>query len=112
MLSLLFDAVQVRTYWLRPDLKVIASVFSATFAFKAVLVVLEELPKKLIDWEKTSSRETRAGIVSRSIFWWINSFLLVGFRTVVDVGHIGPIDQEMDSRKLLFKLQEKWDKGQ
>ena len=111
MLSLLFDAAQVRTYWLRPDMNVIASVFSVSFAFKATLVILEELPKKLIDWEKTSPRETRAGIVSRSIFWWLNRFLLVGFRTIIGVDHIGPIDEEMDSRKLLAKLQAKWEKG-
>src|SRR5687767_1779542 len=67
--TVILDIAQVRTFWIR-SMWAIAAVFTASFAFKIVLLILEETPKPSTG-EKIP--ETSSGVVSRSFFWWLNN---------------------------------------
>lgn len=111
LLSIVLDIAAARTYFLRPGFEAIGGVFVASLAVKAILLALEESPKKLVLKEKDTADETAAGIVSRGIFWWLNSLLLVGARALLVVDDIGTIEDKFDSVKLLDQLERVWDNG-
>lgn len=107
--TIILDLASARTYWMRSGLDSIAAVNTATLAVKAILFVLEESPKTLDG--SNPAREASAGIISRSLFWWLNRLLFNGSRDILDNEVLGPIDSKFDSEKLLKKLEAAWDKG-
>lgn len=110
--SVLLDIPLARTFWIRPGFRAIAGVFTVALAIKAALLVLEESPKPLLVGEKSTPRETAAGVISRSVFWWCNKLLLTGSRLVIGVDDLGSIDDKFDSNKLLEQLETEWEKGE
>ncbi|KAL2673758.1 hypothetical protein Neosp_012202 [[Neocosmospora] mangrovei] len=81
LLTLLFDCAIARTLWLIEGTKLIAKVFTATVAIKFTVLVSEA-------WEKRSilraqyqelSPESTSGILGRSVFWWLNPLMKIGF---------------------------------
>lgn len=110
-LSILLDIALARTFWIRSDLEAIAGVFTAALVIKTILLVLEETPKRLLVSEKTVSRETVAGVVSRSLFWWLNSLFLTGSRMILGVDDLGSIADKFDSGTLLARLEKAWDES-
>jgi hypothetical protein len=111
VLSIILDVAAARTLFLRSGLDAIAGVFVASLATKAVLLALEETPKQLILKEKDTADETVAGVISRGIFWWLNSLLVVGAKALLAVDDIGTIEEKFDSVKLLDQLERVWDNG-
>jgi hypothetical protein len=80
--SVLFDAVQLRTLWEIQGLETVAKVFSLAFIFKVALLVLEATEKgALLNTPyRSSAPEAKSGLYNRSLFWWLNPFLVVGFK--------------------------------
>lgn len=111
IISSILDVAAIRTAWIRAHEPSLAGLLTAALAVRLCLLALEEFPKTVVASEKSQARETRAGFISRSVFWWLNSFLTVGYKTTLDVDHIGPIAAKFDSRGLRKKLEEVWDKG-
>lgn len=111
LLSIVLDLASARTFFLRPGLGAIAGVYVASLAVKAILLALEESPKKLVLKEKHTATETAAGIISRGIFWWLNSLLLVGAKALLVVEDIGTIEEKFESVRLLDQLERVWDNG-
>lgn len=81
LLTLLFDCAIARTLWLIEGTKLIAKVFTTTVAIKFTVLVSEA-------WEKRSilraqyrelSPESTSGILGRSVFWWLNPLMKIGF---------------------------------
>ncbi|OAQ99634.1 hypothetical protein LLEC1_06869 [Akanthomyces lecanii] len=92
LVSSILDVASIRTAWIRADQRPLAGVLTAAFA-------------TVIAGEKAQSREMRAGFISRSVFWWLNGFLTLGYKSLLDVNHIGPIAPKFDSRELRQKLE-------
>lgn len=111
VLTIILDIALTRTFWIRSGIDSIAGVFSASLLCKVVLLVLEEIPKKPLAEDKTSSRETSAGVVSRSVFWWLNRFFYLGARNLLTIDNLQAINPKFDSDKLLVTLEEKWQNG-
>ncbi|KAJ3494502.1 hypothetical protein NLG97_g4037 [Lecanicillium saksenae] len=109
LVSSILDVASIRTAWVRSHNPALAGVLTAAFAVRLCLLALEETPKTVLAGEKSQSRETRAGFISRSLFWWLNSFLTLGYKSTLDVNHIGPIAPKFDSRDLRKKLEKVWD---
>lgn len=110
IISSILDVASIRTAWIRAHEPALTGLLTAAFVVRLALLVLEEAPKNLIPSEKTQSRETRAGAISRSVFWWLNGFLTLGYKSILDVNHIGPIAPKFDSRDLRKQLESVWDK--
>lgn len=111
LLTIILDIALTRTFWIRSGISSIAGVFTASLLCKVALLVLEEIPKKPLVEDKTSSRETSAGVVSRSVFWWLNRFFYLGARNLLKIDNLQAINPKFDSNKLLVTLEGKWQKG-
>ncbi|KAH7420082.1 putative multidrug resistance protein, partial [Cadophora sp. MPI-SDFR-AT-0126] len=110
--TLLFDAVQVRTLYLRHDDPAILGLFTASVAIKAVLLILESRSKRryLRAPYNAYSPETTGGIFNRSFFWWINPILATGFRRLLTLDDLFQTDASLLSEPLRDRMQKSWDK--
>ncbi|KAH7198422.1 P-loop containing nucleoside triphosphate hydrolase protein [Fusarium flagelliforme] len=104
--TVILDIALVRTFWIR-SMWAIATVFTASFALKIVLLILEETPKALTG-EKIP--ETSSGVVNRSFFWWLNNLFLQGHRGILETEDLQTIDSKFDANHVTEPLEEQWEK--
>ncbi|KAI1196741.1 P-loop containing nucleoside triphosphate hydrolase protein [Nemania serpens] len=109
-LSSLLDIVQTRTLWLRGTVPTIAIVFTLNLVFKLILFSLETRNKQkhlkmpYREWPP----ESLASVVSRTLFWWLNVLMIRGYRTVLGIGDLFPVDSELSSHYLARKAHDAW----
>lgn len=89
----------------------LCGILTTALVTKFALLILEELPKRPIETEKLVPRENSAGVVSRSVFWWLNHFLKTGYRITLGIEDIDIIDSKFDSDDLRRQLESVWDKS-
>lgn len=110
----LFDAARVRTHWLKSDGDghALAAVMTASLAVKVVILLLEAREKRslLLGLYRHFSVESTSGLISRSSFWWLNSLLISGHKTVLSVADLPTIHEKLDSTSLGDQLQSAWDR--
>ncbi|KAI0483144.1 multidrug resistance-like protein [Xylariaceae sp. FL0804] len=107
-LSLVFDGAILRTYWLAGAPLAIRALFAASFAIKAAILVLEAKEKqKYIIGSRRSPEET-SGLYSQGLFWWVNSLLLGGFRTLLGPSDLYPMAEEMSTTHLSNDFRLRW----
>ncbi|KAF7591124.1 hypothetical protein BBP40_001960 [Aspergillus hancockii] len=104
-LTLLLDAAQARTLFLSSDDKperTYSSIFSAAIVLKAGILLLEAQQKsRWISWdEKKHSPEETSGIFSLGVFSWLNKMFLVGYRKVLTIEDLYPLDSSFDAKSL------------
>jgi ATP-binding cassette subfamily C (CFTR/MRP) protein 1 len=111
--STIFDAVQVRTLWLRPLPTTVSVAASVCVAFKFVLLIAESQGKFawLMEDYRCLAPETLSGVYARRVFWWLNGLMKQGYRTTFRPVDLMVIDEEFGSKRLLAALQSKYDKG-
>jgi ABC-type multidrug transport system fused ATPase/permease subunit len=113
-LSLLLDVAQTRTLFLssstRPE-RVYSGLFCAAVAIKAVLLLLEARQKtRWVRWasnEKEHSPEETSGIFSLGGFFWLNKLFLAGYRTVLTIETLLPLDSYIDAEALHAKFSQR-----
>lgn len=114
IITALVDAARVRTRWLMSngDSNTLAAVMTASLAVKLVVLLLEAREKRslLLNLYNRFSVESTSGLISRSSFWWLNSLLLSGHRTVLSMNNLPAIHEKLDSAKLGDQLQSAWDR--
>lgn len=110
-LSIFLDIALSRTLCIRPGLKAIAGVFIVSLVTKAVILGFEELPKRLLASDKDLARETTAGLISRSLFCWLNSMFFTGSKSLLGVEDLGAIEAKFNSRALMNQLERTWETG-
>ncbi|KAK3381207.1 putative ABC multidrug transporter [Podospora didyma] len=104
-LTLLLDAAQARTLFLssgdRPELTY-SSIFSAAIALKVGILLLEAQRKsKWVSWdEKEHSPEETSSIFSLGVFFWLNKMFMDGYRKVLTMKDLFPLDSALDSELL------------
>ncbi|PWY89950.1 putative ABC multidrug transporter [Aspergillus heteromorphus CBS 117.55] len=104
-LTLILDAAQTRTLFLSSDNKpeiTYSSIFSAAIALKAGILLLEAQQKsKWINWNKKEhSPEETSGIFSLGVFFWLNKMFLAGYRKVLKIEDLYPLDSSMNAKSL------------
>lgn len=107
--SVLLDAVQFRTLWLIGNAQSLAPIFTAMVASRFAMFILETRPKHrglMSKWE-LAGPEATSGIINRSLFWWLNSFLVRGFRGKIDVSTFG-LDRELSSETRFNVQRQQW----
>jgi ATP-binding cassette subfamily C (CFTR/MRP) protein 1 len=112
LFSCLFDAVQVRTLFLSHADKVIPSLLSLSIALRLVLLTIECRNKRpwLRAQYQTLPPEATAGVVSRSILWWLNPLFLDGMRTLLKPDQLYALDPDLESRETSQKLESTFEK--
>ncbi|KAF5265447.1 hypothetical protein FOXYS1_3738 [Fusarium oxysporum] len=102
LLTLLFDIVQTRTAWLASQHDIQPRLFTASVVVKAVVLCLETIPKtKWIHWNADEhSPEESSGIFSIGAFAWLNQLFMRGYRGVLAIDDLYPLDENMASSRL------------
>ncbi|KAH7152638.1 putative ABC multidrug transporter [Dactylonectria macrodidyma] len=104
-LTLLLDVAQARTLFLssgeKPELTY-SSIFAATIGFKVGILLLEAQRKsRWVSWdEKEHSPEETSGIFSLGVFFWLNKMFLVGYKKVMTLKDLYPLESGLSSRLL------------
>ncbi|CAK7201918.1 hypothetical protein SEUCBS139899_004634 [Sporothrix eucalyptigena] len=87
----------------------LAVTLSVSLGVRLVLLYLEAKSKKdllvpCVENEKVPA-EVLAGPINRTVFHWLNSLLMIGYKTVLQATDFGPIDDQLLSVKLRPKFQ-------
>lgn len=111
LLSVLFDAAQCRTLWLLhaqqhiPQRAMLPSFFTAQFAVKTSLLIMESLSKKrhlMGSWRALKrSPDALASVFNLGVFWWLNDLLVRGFRATLNLDTLYETDEALRSEGLL-----------
>ncbi|KAG6354150.1 hypothetical protein INS49_004754 [Diaporthe citri] len=104
-LTLLLDAAQARTLFLSSDQKpevTYSSIFCAAMALKAGILLLEAQRKsRWVRWDgKEHSPEETSGIFSLGIFSWLNKLFLEGYRKILTIKDLYPLDSTLNGKTL------------
>lgn len=112
-LSILFDVVRARTLWLLQESRPISILQTCTIAVRCCMVVLESTGKRsiLLAPYKDYPLESLSGTFCRSIFFWLNSLIAVGYSKILTLNDLATLDEELDAARLHAKFQVAWDKG-
>ncbi|KAH6661517.1 hypothetical protein B0J14DRAFT_496953 [Halenospora varia] len=111
--SVLFDAVRARTLWLMNYDPTIRAVFTATLALKVIILFLEVTEKRRflrVEDRKLSPEET-SGILNQSLFVWLNQLIVTGFKKVLLMDDLYPLNQELSTSHLKVKFRKDWNLG-
>lgn len=110
-ITLLMDAAQARTLFLSSNDhldRAYSSTFCASVAVKVGILVLEARQKReWVRWtnnEKEHSPEETSGILSLSVYFWLNKQLLAGYRSILTLETILPLDLSLDAEVLHAKF--------
>ncbi|KHO01327.1 ABC transporter [Metarhizium album ARSEF 1941] len=112
-ISCLLDMASARTVCFIPGLNVVAPIHLASYFVKLVLLALEVTEKRrllLLRWKDTSPEDT-ASFYSRVLFVWLNRLFLKGYKTLLTVDTLTPLDQDILTASRPTKLQETWAKA-
>ncbi|KAJ5209119.1 ABC transporter integral membrane type 1 [Penicillium cf. viridicatum] len=111
LLSILFDATQIRTLWLTHRVA-IAAVQSAVLGTKIAMLVLENREKTsyLKSPYKEYPPEATCGIINLSFVWWLNRLFLAGCRKIIRSRDLFALEPSLSSGSTGERLKKAWEK--
>ncbi|GAQ47010.1 hypothetical protein ASPNIDRAFT_189460 [Aspergillus niger] len=114
LFSSLFDAVQVRTLFIRHYPSSLGALSAATVALKLLLLALEAQNKRSYLKESLLAipPESTSGLFARTVFWWLNRLFVIGFRKLLTLEDLFPTDSDLKSEGLRRKIGKAWKKYQ
>uniref|UniRef100_L2GAL4 ABC multidrug transporter n=1 Tax=Colletotrichum fructicola (strain Nara gc5) TaxID=1213859 RepID=L2GAL4_COLFN len=89
----------------------IPAIFTCTLALRAVMILLESTEKRriLVPQHKGYSKEVTSGTFNRSVFFWLTSLFINGYRNILKLEDLYPLDPKLASEPLYKKLADAWD---
>jgi hypothetical protein len=119
LVALLLDASIVRSFWLSGLSSTLCALFTASFALRAVLLVLEAVEKDSFIRQRQekgpssrrSNPEVTSGLYNKGLFWWMNPLLRLGFRRLLQPDDLYLLDQSMSAAVLHEAFWRAWDTG-
>ncbi|EQB44229.1 ABC transporter [Colletotrichum gloeosporioides Cg-14] len=110
-LSVLLDTARARTLWMLGPNQTIPAIFTCTLALRAVMILLESTEKRriLVPQHKGYSKEVTSGTFNRSVFFWLTSLFTNGYRNILKLEDLYPLDPKLASEPLYKKLADAWD---
>lgn len=111
--TIIGNSVQLRTLWLRGYASTLSQLLSAVLAFKVSLLVADAWPKqKYLRAVPTGyGPEETSSILTRSVFWWLNSLFWHGSKNVLSSEDLFPLDQQLRSSRLRDLAVLSWKKS-
>lgn len=112
LVSFPFDVVRLRTYFLL-DLfgsRALANLLSLSLAIKLIVLVTEAIEKRsiLLEPYRDLPPEATSGIYNKSVFWWLNPLLILGFRTTLRTDDLFTLDQTLSSADTHKRFHRQW----
>jgi ATP-binding cassette, subfamily C (CFTR/MRP), member 1 len=113
LLSVLLEAARARTLWMLSADHTIPALFVSTVVLRLLMAALESVEKQsiLTHEHATSSKEATSSTVNRSVFFWLTSLFANGYKKVLKLEDLYPLDDDLRSQPLGERLAEAWDKG-
>lgn len=112
IISVPFDAVRLRTHYLLASHAAtsIAAFLSLSLIVKCTVLVTEAVEKRslLLGPYQDLPPEATSGVYNKSVFWWLNPLLKVGFGKNLHVEDLFNLDQELASTNISTKFRQKW----
>lgn len=110
LLTVPFDAAQLRTRWLRGDNVAGNGIASSILAVKLFVLISEATEKTRILFTPYAdcSPENTSGLYSRGFFWWLNPLFRLGFRNVVNDDDLFAADGDLLSESLQIRFNKLW----
>ncbi|RYP20476.1 hypothetical protein DL765_002775 [Monosporascus sp. GIB2] len=107
--TILLDIAQARTLWLASfnfDEITFSRLFTTAVAAKAALIILESQQKsRWVRWDASNhSPEETTGLFGLGSFVWLNRLFLTGYKKILTLDDLYPLDSNMASERLQFKL--------
>lgn len=80
---------------------------------RAIMLVLESVEKRhiLLPAHKDRSRDATSGPINRSVFFWLTSLFLYGYRNILGLHDLYPMDKKLKSERLYKSFEEAWQRG-
>ncbi|ETS84643.1 hypothetical protein PFICI_02668 [Pestalotiopsis fici W106-1] len=113
LLSVLFDAAQTRTLWLKGSDSTIAALFTTSLALKICLLIQESVEKGRFlppAWDRKSPEE-KSGIYAQSILLWLRRILAKGHRHIMKPDDLYPLESGLATSKLSQLFRAAWASG-
>lgn len=113
-LTVLLEATKTYSLVNRPVMNVAGALTMTITVVKGILVVMQEVPRQLKEELLVNgkvSNEVTGGFWNRTLVFWINSTLFIGFRRplkIQDLAHIGP---DYSSEALADRFERFWVEG-
>jgi ATP-binding cassette, subfamily C (CFTR/MRP), member 1 len=112
LISLPFDAARLRTFYLLRTFaaRSIANLLALSLSVKFGVLVTEAVEKRgilLAPYQDLPPEET-SGIYNRSIFWWLNPLLRVGFGKNLNVEDLYTLDNAISSTNVKDRFVPRW----
>jgi ATP-binding cassette, subfamily C (CFTR/MRP), member 1 len=114
IITILFDAVRVRTLWLNNTQSSIAGLFTTCMLVKIVALILEESNKRrwLLPSSMPWSKEVTGGVFSRTLFAWLDRLMCAGYSKALSVATLPDIDAKLLSQSLWDRVGPKIHEGE
>lgn len=110
LLSVLFDAVQARTLWLKDSGNALPALFTASLGIKIGLFALESLEKDSFlppRW-RDRSPEDKSGVFSRGLLLWLRRILVQGRKRILYPQDLYALASGLETRRLSEAFGEAW----
>lgn len=112
LVSFAFDAVRLRTFYLIDTFAArnIAHLLSLSLAAKFAVLVTEAVEKRsiLLEPYKQLPPEQTSGIYNKTVFWWLNPLLKVGFGTNLRTNDLFSLDETLASANVYRRFERHW----
>ncbi|RDL41711.1 Cyclic peptide transporter [Venustampulla echinocandica] len=111
--SALLDIARVRTLWYMPGNLAVAAITSSSFGLKLLILLLEAKEKRALLKRpyENSAPESTGGIFNRSTFWWLKDLFWRGFKSLLTVDTLLPLDEEIISASDTHSIAQRWNKA-
>jgi ATP-binding cassette, subfamily C (CFTR/MRP), member 1 len=112
-ISTLLDVARARTLFFVPGSQTVARVFLVSLVIKVLIFTLEVTEKRRLlqgKWQGASP-EDESGIINRALFLWLNKTFVRGFRTLLTVDMLTPLDSDLLSASKPLKLMKRWEQS-
>lgn len=111
--SHLFDVVRVRSLWLASN-TAIAGLYTASIVLKMIWFYFESQSKRtyFLNQREQYGDEEVHGLYSRTFFWWVNSYLCLGFKRILSVDDLPHLDRTISSDILHRQLIRRCTQGE
>jgi ATP-binding cassette subfamily C (CFTR/MRP) protein 1 len=109
--TLVFDTVRVRTLWLIGQDTNEARIFTTSVVLKVCILCLEVKEKReyLTEQDKYRGPEELSGILSQGVYYWLNQIISQGYRKVLSLEDLYPLDDQLSAQSLQGRFSKKWD---
>lgn len=113
-LSVLLNSARTRTLWMLGSYTSIPALFTASMGIQSLMVIFEATEKRSILKmpAKYISKETTSGTYSRSVFFWLTSLLFNGYRSLLSLHDLYPLEARLASEPLSSTLETSWNGGE